>query len=313
MGLDRLDMKILLDIRGNFGIGDYLCMDPMLEALQIKHRRTAKFFCTKNAGNLSCRSDFFVIENPADYQFDLKIPILGYKELGVTEYQILESMSSLTSHMASYASVDVSNLRPRVYLTESEVRVGERLIPQKDTMIACCTDFSDPRRHLPLTTWEKFISEIGAKGFKIVLVGEKSLKSAIGLFRWHKLRHHIAHDLQGKLSVRETAAVISRCRAFVGNNSGLFHYAQAVDTDCVVTMSVNKPDRFIHNNGPKVNFVVADHLPCIYCTSHSFAYIAEHQCVTNPKGLCMREIDSSSLLKSFENLLSRRNDEPQTN
>ncbi len=39
--------------------------------------------------------------------------------------------------------------------------------------------------------------------------------------------------LAGQLTLRETAAILSRCRLFVGNDSGPLHLAAAVDTPCV--------------------------------------------------------------------------------
>jgi ADP-heptose:LPS heptosyltransferase len=40
----------------------------------------------------------------------------------------------------------------------------------------------------------------------------------------------------GRLSVRQTAAALKRCRLYVGNDTGTMHLAAAVGTSCVVVM-----------------------------------------------------------------------------
>lgn len=298
--------SIYLDIKGNFGLGDYLCMDPLLTALQIENDHALQFFTTGSAGNLMYRSDVvdLSLKNAySNYSFDRHIKIYGYKELGLDEYAQLEKMDSLIAHMGSYGKVDTANLRPKLYLQPIDFLKIPQGISKESNFVAVCTDFTDPRRHLPISTWLELINVLSELGMKIVLIGAQSLRDQVNIFQWRKIKNAIAYDLQQKLKVRETAALISRCKIFIGNNSGLFHYAQAADTDCLVTMSVNNPLRYIHPGGPKVEWVISSELPCIRCTEKSFQYMVLQGCVSSPVGLCMRTIKSSDLADKFIRLM----------
>jgi ADP-heptose:LPS heptosyltransferase len=51
-------------------------------------------------------------------------------------------------------------------------------------------------------------------------------------------------DVSGRLSLAETAAVIARCRLYVGNDSGVAHLAAAVGTPVVEVFGPTDPRRY---------------------------------------------------------------------
>lgn len=118
-----------------------------------------------------------------------------------------------------------------------------------------------------------------------------------------KHRLGVGTDLVGKLTMRETAAVISACNLFVGNNSGPFHYAQAAGIPCVTLFSLATPSRFTHP-GATVYPAEATGLPCLHCMSRCFAAMQETGCTTSPRGRCMTDIAVDAVLDRIDEALA---------
>jgi len=60
-----------------------------------------------------------------------------------------------------------------------------------------------------------------------------------------------AAGLAGKLTLRETSAVLERCRLYIGNDSGPLHLAAAVDVPCVELSCHPRDGDPQHNNAPE--------------------------------------------------------------
>jgi heptosyltransferase-2 len=73
--------------------------------------------------------------------------------------------------------------------------------------------------------------ELAARGHRVLLVGDAHDRDATGPIA-RELGER-ALDIAGRASLMETAAHIARCRAFVGNDSGLTHLAEAVGVPVV--------------------------------------------------------------------------------
>jgi len=86
--------------------------------------------------------------------------------------------------------------------------------------------------------------------FQIVLTGGTE---EIGLVEQiSELMHRDPIQAAGKLSIRETAALIKRCRLFISNDSGLAHISAAVDTPLIVLFGKTNENRI----APRGNNVV---------------------------------------------------------
>jgi ADP-heptose:LPS heptosyltransferase len=78
---------------------------------------------------------------------------------------------------------------------------------------------------------ERLIQELGL--FPLLLGGTEDIARNERLIaRWG----HGANSA-GRLSVRQSAAALSECRFYVGNDTGTMHLAAAVGTPCVVAFS----------------------------------------------------------------------------
>jgi lipopolysaccharide heptosyltransferase II len=117
-----------------------------------------------------------------------------------------------------------------------------------------------------------------------------------------ELAHTIARSLRlrslitaGKLSIRETAALIERCNVFVGNDSGLLHIAAAVHTPAVVIWGATNHAITVPR-GDNVTLVRKD-LPCSPCYKRGKVECNDLRCFTL--------ITVDDVLQAVEKLLKR--------
>lgn len=130
----------------------------------------------------------------------------------------------------------------------------------------------------------------------VVLGGARDLEPAriaAGLFPEGTL------NLAGTCNLRVTMAVLARCTAFIGNDSGIMHLAAAAGTPLVAVFGPTSPVRF----GPwGVNSrIVYSGFPCSPCRQKLFT-----ECEPSPGGRprCLDEIPASAVMDELESLLS---------
>jgi ADP-heptose:LPS heptosyltransferase len=282
-------MDVLVDYQGNWGLGDLLCSDPMVLGLVERHGEGTKVWLRGKVGN--------VIHNPlvagmarADQRFDRTVEVKLFTHMAPADYARLEAMPSLIDHMCSYADVQPSDRRPRLHLHGDDRAVLRQIVlPPRRPRIAMCADFVDPLRHWPLDRWRTVAALLQELGAEVVGIGQTD-------------RLGVGTDLVGRLSIRETAAVLGACDLFVGNNSGPFHYAQAAGVPCVTLFSLASPQRFVHP-GAVVHPVRAEGLPCLECMTRCFASMLKTGCVANPRGRCMLDIPVEAVLDAIDRAL----------
>jgi ADP-heptose:LPS heptosyltransferase len=282
-------MDVLVDYQGAWGLGDLLCSDPLALGLVERFGEETRIWLRGKVGN--------VIHNPlvagmatAGQRFDHTVEVKLFTHMPRDEYARLEALPSLIDHMCSYAGVQPSDRRPRLHLTPSDLAVLDRLaLPPRRPRIAICADLLDPLRHWPLDRWRTVARVLADAGAQVVVIGQHT-KLEVGL------------DLAGTLSMRETAAVLTACDLFVGNNSGPFHYAQAAGLPCVTLFSLAAPPRFVHP-GAVVHAVQADGLPCLHCMTRCFASMQRTGCIASPRGRCMLDIPVEAVLQTIDEAL----------
>lgn len=122
----------------------------------------------------------------------------------------------------------------RLYLDSCETAAAEAVLESHFAdhrpVVALAPFAADMRR-----TWglERFLDLAGlcaAEGWGVVLLGSAADRNQLEHVR---LEPGIA-NLVGKMTIRESAALISRVSAFAGNDSGLAHVAGAVETPGIV-------------------------------------------------------------------------------
>ncbi len=280
-------MRILVRYGQAWGLGDLLCSDPMLLGLIERYGEDTEIWVEGNVGN--------VIHNPhvrgygdASLRPDLVILVRHFRDMDAAAYGRLEAMDSLIDHMCSYAAVTPSDRRPKLHLGAeeqafiSEIGLDAAVRPR----VAICADYLDPLRHWPIERWREIAQRLDARGILVLEVGSHT-------------RLGVGADFVAQLSLRQTAAVLSQCDLFLGNNSGLFHYAQAAGCTCVVLFSLATPRRFVHP-GASVVPVQASELPCIDCMTRKFAAMQTLGCVAAPRGRCVTDISVARMWAGVE-------------
>ncbi len=281
-------MDVLIDYQGNWGLGDLLCSDPLVRGLQEQHGPDARVWLRGNAGNVAHNPHVAGLAR-ADQRFDRVVAVQLFTHMPREQYAELEAMPSLIDHMCSYAGALPSDRRPRLWLTPDDL-LARRLLPATGApRIAICADHVDALRHWPVERWATVAEVLANAGAQVVVIGNRQ-RLPVGL------------DLVGKLSMRETAAVLGACTLFVGNNSGPFHYAQAAGVPCVTLFSLATPSRFVHP-GAVVHTVEAEGLPCLHCMSRCFAAMQATGCIANPRGRCMTDIGLDRVLDAIDRAL----------
>ncbi|HEY6223511.1 MAG TPA: glycosyltransferase family 9 protein, partial [Gemmatimonadales bacterium] len=101
-------------------------------------------------------------------------------------------------------------------------------------------------------------------------------------------------NLCGRLSLRESAAVIRSAGVLVTNDSAPLHFAQAVETPTVAIFGPTLPSFGFGPRGPRDKALGVDGLPCRPCSAHGPA-----RC---PLGhhLCMQSLRVEDVLHAIE-------------
>ncbi len=274
---------ILVDLQGPWGFGDLLCMDPMLLGLRERHGPDARIWLRGRPGNLQFHPQVHGAP-AADLVPDVTVPVRLFTHMPVAEYGRLEAMPSLIDHLCSYARVTPSDRRPRLHLHTQDFEILRHLRLPRVPRVAICADFLDPLRHWPVERWHQVARILHEAGASVVGIGVQE-------------RLPVGTDLVGRLTLRQTAAVLTACDLFLGNNSGPFHYAQAAGVPCVTLFSLATPQRFVHP-GAVVHVVQADGLPCLHCMSRCFAAMHRTGCIASPRGRCMTDIPLEAVVET---------------
>lgn len=280
-------MNVLVRYVGGWGLGDLLCSDPIFLGLREQYGPRARLWVAGECGNV-IHNPLVAGRLPEGIVPDRVVDVRLFTHMGTEEYGRLEALPSLVDHMCSYAGVRPSDPRPRLHLGADEHAFLAKLDLESlpGPRVAICADHVDPLRHWPVERWREIALWLAERGASLLEIGNRN---ALG----------VGANLVGKLTMRQTAAVLSRCELFLGNNSGPFHYAQAAGCTCVVIFSLATPRRFIHA-GARVFTVQADELPCIDCMTRRFAAMQKLGCMTTPRGRCMTEVTVPRFLAVLE-------------
>lgn len=136
--------------------------------------------------------------------------------------------------MLVFEGLSVASNTIKLYLEPSETASAiERLrglFPAGRPVVAIAPFAADMRRTWGVERFLQLADRCSSQGWGVVLLGSAEDRQ---LMSEHVLDENIVDQI-GKMTIRETAAVIKEVSAFAGNDSGLAHVAGAVDTPGVV-------------------------------------------------------------------------------
>jgi len=128
--------------------------------------------------------------------------------------------------------VEKHNPKPELILLEKEKEKVKTFLPEKFIAIGAGARYKN--KSYPFFDRVSYI--LDKKGFKVVLVGDKSDKDVD-----KTIYPKTVSDLRGKLSLRESLAVLSQAQLTISNDSAVAHMSRAVKTPVLMIYGATHP------------------------------------------------------------------------
>jgi heptosyltransferase-2 len=220
---------------------------------------------------------------------------------GIDAYGEVVTVPERAIAAGSSLGLEPDNAGPQIHLTDAELvdaitRVERVHGVALDNTIAICPGSRHETKRWPVAHFAEFARRvIGETGLNIVVLGDASDRPA-GTALGEIDAQRVA-VLCGELSLRETAAVVSRCRAAVTNDSGLMHLATAMSVPVIALFgsTVRQFGFFPYNSCSVVHEV--EHLECRPCT-----HIGRPRC-PRLHMRCLNDIDPNAVYLSLRRVL----------
>ena len=125
---------------------------------------------------------------------------------------------------------------PETARNKAELLINEKGLIEKK-LIALGPGSKMPAKRWPEELYSKLIRQLidADKQIKIIILGgneDKELGQRLSSNNKSRI-----HNLAGSLSIYESAAVLEKCAAYLGNDTGTMHLAAMVGTTCVAIFS----------------------------------------------------------------------------
>ena len=174
--------------------------------------------------------------------------------------------------------IEIKNPRPFIPLSRQEISKISHLIPPKP-FIAIAPGAKWEGKRYPVKNFIEISKLLNKKGFNVAVVGGKEdypLGKEIS-------ENSTAVNLCGKLTLKESLAVISQAKGVISNDSAVVHMARAVKTPVAVIFGPTHP-AFGFAPAPDEGIVITKNLPCSPCSLHGKTKCKERKCFDiNPK------------------------------
>lgn len=168
--------------------------------------------------------------------------------------------------------IEIKNPRPSIPLSQQEVSKIFPLIPQKPFIVIAPGAKWEGKRY-PVKKFAEISRLLNKKGFSVAVVGGKE-----DYHLGEKISENSnAVNLCGKLTLRESLAVISQAKGAISNDSAVVHMARAVKTPVAVIFGPTHP-AFGFAPAPDEGIVITKNLPCSPCSLHGKTECKRKEC-----------------------------------
>lgn len=270
-----LKIRVFLD----WNIGDELLASPVYEALKRKYPRALIDTHVSHPDLVKGNPFVDSVNQGEDFLPDLVVDL--HREI---------RSRPRWEYLPKFAGVEDWSL-PRVYLTEEEKREARRKwLGDRDALwVAVNTETGWYSKLWPFENWVALAEHFSrVHHAEILVVGKEGKPLPLG------------RNLMGETSLRETAALLSQCRLYMGNDSGPLHLALAVGTPAVGVYGPLNPSLFY----PKIpHFIpVWTEVECRGCWPDNRMRHPDHCPKIVPD--CMTTIFPERVIEAGERLLS---------
>ena len=191
--------------------------------------------------------------------------------------------------------ITAQSLKPIIWLAEEDNKYAEKLFSENnletEKTIVLFTGAQHDVRIYP--DYGKAINEYcSKKGFSIIVLGS-SKDQQINSENIKDLTVKVV-NLTGKTTIRQSAAIIKKCTAAVGAETGLAHIACAVDTPNLILLGGGHFGRFMPYS--QLTSIITLPLECFGCN-----WQCKYGTIT-----CIKDVDYKVISKAFENMMEDR-------
>jgi heptosyltransferase-3 len=218
-------------------------------------------------------------------------PVTGWYEPEASRLaRVIKDLGSINLNDRSYWDL-------RLTLDEHKRAVEALDSVQERPLLACSVGTKVQAKDWGPANWRIVLDELAAElpQYAIVLIGaaEESAVSTSAAAAWSGR----SLNLCGKLTPRQSAAVLARTRLFVGHDSGPMHLAASVGTPCVAV--------FAARNRPRVWFPWGEHHEIVYHQVDCWG--CELETCIEQKKKCLTSITPKEVLAAVHRTLTTRN------
>ncbi len=143
-----------------------------------------------------------------------------------------------------------------IHLTAGDHAFATRFLAECDDrpLIALHPGSGSPRKNWPLEKWSEFGRALLARAPQILLIGGEADEERVAALctEWNPASILVARHL----ALPHLAALLARCRLFVGHDSGISHLAAAVGAPCLLLFGPTDPAVWAPAN-PQVRVLTA--------------------------------------------------------
>ena len=300
--------KRILVVRGA-GIGDVVCTFPAVRALREKYPSSYIAYGT-HAANVpivemaNIADDVFALEwwNPVRLLARTRFDHVFFPSY--VDSTISGKTLHIAEQFANQLDVKLLTKQPIIEVSIDQKAVVSRLVNEfsfdgDGPKIAFHTGPTWVVREWPVSHWKSLGELLHSKLRARILHLGTSFHTDRGNTEVPQIPH--AQSLVGKLSLVETAEVISCCDLFIGIDSGLLHIAGAVGTPSLAIFGSVIPSTRLPPTTPSI--VACADLPCLGCQHE----IPCGHWVSGCKNdiACMREVTPEQVTSLAINLLAK--------
>jgi len=211
----------------------------------------------------------------------------------------LPTMLDRYAALARAGGVEADLVPGGLTLPEAAKATAARLVPGDDPpAIAVAPGARWPSKRWPAARFRALAERlVREEGFRVVLIGDAADRAAAAGIA--EALGERCVDATGRAGIMESAALIARCRGFVGNDSGLMHLAEAVGVP-VTALFGPTVSEFGYYPSLERSKTVERALPCRPCSRNGAP-----PC---PRGTreCIERIDTDTVYGAVTDMLGSR-------
>ncbi|HEY9900162.1 MAG TPA: glycosyltransferase family 9 protein [Pantanalinema sp.] len=226
-------LRILVDHRGEKGLGDIVCETGFYRALRERHPEA--WIASRGSRTLAWGHplvDSFDETSP-DEAFDLIVATPDLKPVTATLRDALAEGLSVFDNFRRFHGLPADPTPPSLYVLPREMEeLGLEDDGGDELIVAFSVDSKEPDRRWGEERFRALMAHMEtAHGVSLIELGGGLSAGHLGL----------GYDLVGQTTLRQTMAVLSLADLFVGNHGGLTHLSGALGTPILSPWGASHP------------------------------------------------------------------------